>query len=110
MEEAAWKKQNQLIVGNDIDACGCSRHCSVSFCQVDHHLQRLLCRISTSDHCLFCICLLCPLFLQLGLSDADLVHLAAAGRLLMARPYGVRMNHKDGLASCYATAQVCTSG
>jgi hypothetical protein len=46
------------------------------------------------------------LLLLLQLSEQDLVAVAAAGRLLMARPYGSRMNHSQGLASAMAAAQV----
>jgi hypothetical protein len=42
----------------------------------------------------------------LQLSEQDLLGVAAAGRLLMARPYGSRMNHSQGLASAMAAAQV----
>lgn len=45
-------------------------------------------------------------FLQLQLTDQDLVGLAAGGRLLIARPYGTRMSHKQGLATCMAAAKV----
>jgi hypothetical protein len=44
--------------------------------------------------------------LLLQLSDQDLLGVAAAGRLLMARPFGSRMNHTQGLASALAAAQV----
>jgi hypothetical protein len=51
---------------------------------------------------------LCNVYLpaSLQLSEQDLLGLAAAGRLLMARPYGSRMNHSQGLASAMAAAQV----
>lgn len=44
--------------------------------------------------------------LQLKLSEQDLVYLAASGRLLLARPYGQRLSHQQGLAACIEAAEV----
>jgi hypothetical protein len=61
---------------------------------------------SIQQHFLFSSLVLVSL---LQLSEQDLLGVAAAGRLLMARPYGSRMNHSQGLASAMAAAQVCYS-
>lgn len=52
------------------------------------------------------LCYALSLHQPLQLSEQDLLGLAAAGRLLMARPYGSRMNHSQGVASAMAAAQV----
>lgn len=43
---------------------------------------------------------------QTKLSDHDLLYLASAGRLLVARPYSKKLSHQEGLASCVAAAEV----